>query len=188
MLRISKLTFLNAVALPLAMGLGACFFGDDDGLDTGVSGTGGGQVCPTGGAGCPCTSQGACDPDLECVEQIGTCVVPGSCDIGSPGCECTAGGSCDEGYICMEMICVSEMPCLPDDTGTESCQCTMGGGCDPGLACLSNICVNVPATTTGETTGGDMTTGGQTTSGGTDTDATAGPTTSGDSVDGSSGG
>ena len=190
-MRSSTLTFLNAVALPLMLGLGACFFGGDDSLDTGSLGTGGPAPCPTGGPGCPCTSQGACDPMLECVDMIGVCVVPNDCAIGSPGCECTQGGSCDEGFICMEQICVSEMPCLPEDTGTESCQCTEGGGCDPGLQCLSDICVNVPDTTTGTPTGDPPTTTPPMTGGETDdSPTTSGGDTTGDtgeSVDGSSG-
>ena len=161
-MQFSKLTFLNAVLFPLTLGLGACFFGGDDSLDTGaVSGTGSVAPCPTGGPGCPCTSQGACDPGLECQMMLGTCVLPDGCPTGEAGCECTEGGACDEGFICMEDVCVSEMPCLPEDTGTESCQCTEGGGCDPGLQCLSGICVNVPDDET--TTGVDPTTAGPST-------------------------
>jgi hypothetical protein len=183
MLRISKLTFLNVFVIPMALGLGACFFGDDEGLDeTSFSGTGGGS-CDIGAAGCPCTSQGACDPELMCVDGLDTCIYPTGCDIGSAGCECTAGGSCDANLICNTGFCVSDMPCLPEQTGTEGCQCTMGEGCDVGLDCLSGVCVNLPETTTSETTTGDSS---STSSGtGTDTDATAtDPSSSGgDSVD-----
>jgi hypothetical protein len=172
MLRISKLTFLNAVVLPMALGLGACFFGDDEGLDEGISGTGGGTPCNIGAAGCPCTTQGACDPGLSCQDQLDVCVLPDGCPTGEAGCECTEGGACDPGLICNQDICVSDMPCPPEQTGTESCQCTDGGGCDPGLECLSSVCVNVPATTT-ETTTGEVSTG-QDTTGATDTDASTG--------------
>jgi hypothetical protein len=159
-MQFSKLTFVNAVLLPLTLGLGACFFGGDDSLDSGAIGGTGGAPCPTGGPGCPCTGGDACDPGLTCQTQLGTCVLPDGCPTGSPGCECTMGGACDEGFICMENTCVSEMPCLPEDTGTESCQCTEGGGCDPDLMCLSGICVHVPddeSTTGSPMTGGSMT-------------------------------
>ncbi len=168
MLRISKLTFLNAVVLPMALGLGACFFGDDDGLDTGIGGTGGGSACNIGAAGCPCTNQGACDDMLVCQDQIDICIIPDDCPVGSAGCDCTAGGACDEGLICNTGFCVSNMPCLLEDTGTEGCQCTTGGGCDPGLECLSQVCVLVPSTTSDSTTGSES----SSSSGATETDTT----------------
>jgi hypothetical protein len=100
-----------------------------------------------------------CDPGLECIAQLHTCVVPDSCAIGAAGCECTNGGTCDEGFICKENTCVSEMPCHAEDTGAEGCQCTPGGGCDPGLTCLSDFCVDVPDEDGGSTDTGASETG-----------------------------
>ena len=156
-------TRLLAICLPLVT---ACHFGahwgdddedwddddgyydDDDGRAPVAQGTDGPPAveppCPVGGAGCPCTSGGVCDPGLECQAQLHTCVIPDTCPIGAAGCECTEGGTCDEGFICKQETCVSEMPCHSEDTGAEGCQCTPGGGCDPGLSCLSDFCVDVP--------------------------------------------
>jgi hypothetical protein len=164
---------LGASLTLLAMPLHACVFGhhfddddegffdDDDGFDDDdAAGTGAPPPpvdveppCPVGAPGCPCTSQGVCDPDLECVASIHTCVVPDSCAIGAAGCACTAGGTCDPGFICKEEICVSEAPCHPEFTGTEGCQCTEGGGCDPELECYSNFCVRPPQESTGSVDG-----------------------------------
>ena len=146
-MRLPMQTFLSAVAMPFLLGMGACFLSTEterysDGYGTG--GSAGQAPCPTGGPGCPCTSQGACDPNLECVAMLNVCVLPDGCPTGDAGCECTAGGSCDEGFLCREGVCTSESPCLDDDIGTESCQCTAGGGCDVGLLCASGICVMPP--------------------------------------------
>jgi hypothetical protein len=124
------------------------------------NGTDGG--CAVGGAGCPCTEQGVCDPGLICVEDIDTCAVKEDCNVGAPGCECTEGGQCDDGYVCMEDVCVSDDPCNPEMTGSEGCQCTMGGGCDEGLECLSGTCVTLPAGSSGS--GGSSSSGEATTS------------------------
>lgn len=134
------------------------FHDDDD--DDGIGGgsvtprpdeTGGNEpLCPVGAPGCPCTGAGACDPGLECIASIHTCVVPDACAIGAAGCACTNGGTCDPGFICKEEVCVSDMPCHPEYTGTEGCQCTVGGGCDPGLECFSDFCVLLPQETSSE--------------------------------------
>lgn len=148
---------------PLVFGMVGCIITEAEEDDT-YSGGSGGATCSVGAPGCPCTTTGACDDGLECAASISTCVLPNTCATGAAGCECTAGGTCDAGLICKESYCVSEQPCLPEQTGTESCQCTEGGGCDPGLECLSGLCVD-PA---GVTTGGDGSTGGDETD--TDTD------------------
>jgi hypothetical protein len=120
-------------------------FDDDDGVSPPPSSDTGNDndapLCPVGAPGCPCTGAGGCDPSLECIASIHTCVIPDPCPIGAAGCECTRGGTCDPGFICKEEVCVSEMPCLPENTGTEGCQCTGGGACDPGLECWSDFCV-----------------------------------------------
>jgi hypothetical protein len=141
------------------------FFDDDDEFDDDDHHHGTGDppppsdpepLCPVGAAGCPCTNQGVCDPGLECIASIHTCVVPDSCAIGDAGCACTQGGTCDPGFICKEEICVTEAPCHLEFIGSEGCQCTSGGACDPDLECYSDFCVRPPQ----DTTGGDSSSSG----------------------------
>ena len=176
-MRSTSLTFLFALVLPLASASAACIFTTEP--DCGIDGelcpsgsTDGGGACQVGAPGCPCTNSGACDDGRMCIAQLDACVVPSDCDVGAAGCECTSAGTCDPGFICKENFCVSEQPCLPDQTGTESCQCTQGGGCDPGLECLSGVCVNTDLTTTGGSTGADSSEPTTSASGGSTTDPT----------------
>lgn len=186
-MRTSKLTFICAVFGPLLFASGACFLSteEDPYSETSSFETGGGAgSCGVGQPGCACTQSGVCDKGLECVDMLNICVVPTGCDVGSAGCECTAGDACDPGLLCKEGICVSEMPCLPENTGTMSCQCTQGGGCDPGLDCLSGLCVDVPDPVTtgesdsdvGESTGTPATTTGTPETGGASSGGVGGST------------
>ncbi len=133
----------------------------DDGGGGGTDGGGGtGPACPVGAPGCPCTGGGACDPDLECRNDI--CTFPDGCAIGSQGCACTGGGACDPGLLCTRDV------CTPDPSGTGAATDTSGsttpgtsGGTDPTAGPTSST-----GSTAGSTAGSSGSTAGSGTSGG----------------------
>jgi hypothetical protein len=85
---------------------------------------------------------GACDNDLDCLDEIEICMDPSGCPAGQPGCACAEGETCNDGLICRQGICANLSPCPPERTGTETCQCTPAGACDPGLECTMGLCTN----------------------------------------------
>lgn len=91
-----------------------------------------GSDCPIGGIECACTTGGACDPGLTCVND--KCLLI-ECAVGSEGCTCTGGGACDPGLSCENGTCV-------DADGT-------GGG--PGPTSMSTMTTDGgPATADGD--------------------------------------
>lgn len=86
--------------------------------------------CAIGSEACACTSGGACDGDLQCLEDV--CVQP-TCPVGANGCECTDGGTCDGALICLDTQLCGPQPvcgnsaveqgetCDDGNTVTESC-------------------------------------------------------------------
>lgn len=62
------------------------------------------QSCTPGALACDCYGNGTCDPELECVAEISTCV-PAGCTAGSRHCVCD-GGACDGELTCDAGLCV----------------------------------------------------------------------------------
>ncbi|MCX4247733.1 hypothetical protein [Paraliomyxa miuraensis] len=83
-------------------------------------GTGSETDCAVGSLECACTTGGACDPGLTCVND--KCILI-DCPVGREGCPCTGGGACDPGLTCEGDTCV-------DGDGT-------GGGPGPSSMSMS---------------------------------------------------
>jgi hypothetical protein len=123
-------------ALSSGSGFACCFCSDEPDVGDELEG-----ACRPGMPGCPCTTEGACDPSFLCDESLFACIATQACEIGSPGCACTDADTCEEDLVCEEELCLSELPCHPERTGFHGCQCTENGGCDPGLTCAWDRCV-----------------------------------------------
>jgi hypothetical protein len=91
------------------------------------------EECPVGAAGCACTSGGACDGQLICVDQL--CAAPGGCGDGivDPGEDCDGSdptnASCDGGC---DMVC---------DPGFRDCNDDADDGCEIAGLCPAELLI-----------------------------------------------
>ncbi|MCH9686659.1 MAG: VWA domain-containing protein [Deltaproteobacteria bacterium] len=100
-----------------------------------------GADCSIGSQACSCTTGGACDPNLTCVD--GTCVMI-DCPVGSEGCTCTGGGACDPGLACENDICTAGGGTEGTDDGDTEAIPDIGGGADStGGFCKQTGCAAV---------------------------------------------
>ena len=111
------------------------------------------------GAGQQCTTQGKCQPGLNChmiTDKMGVCMKPPTPPPKLPGAgqQCTTQGKCQPGLNCHMItdkmgVCMKPPAPLPKLPGAGQ-QCTTQGKCQPGLNChmitdKMGVCMKPPA-------------------------------------------